>query len=197
MSRSAIALGSVALCLLFLSATASDNSSSPVTENAVLPTAPAPTKWEQKIKRVLENKTSVDVADQPLSEWVTFLSDKFHIPILFDKAALTDATIDASTTPVDMVIKDVSVLAALKSVLGQHNLTFVLTDEVLLITTTDKANARFFVCTYDVHDLVANPNQGPKIQETYPAAFCGHHWHDRNANLEFLRRTRHDSTICE
>ena len=59
------------------------------------------------------------------------LSDKYHIPIMFDTAALRDATIDPSTTPVGIVVKDISLRSALKLVLSEHNLTYVVKDEVL------------------------------------------------------------------
>ena len=121
---------------------------------------------EQRILTTIsEQRTSVDVADQPLSEWATYLSDKYHIPIMFDTAALRDATIDPSTTPVGIVVKDISLRSALKLVLGEHNLTYVVKDEVLMITTTDKANAQLVTKVYPVADLVLpiqtiQPNSG-------------------------------------
>jgi von Willebrand factor type A domain len=110
---------------------------------------------EQKILNTLsDQKTSVDVAEQPLAEWVTYLSDKFHIPIQFDTPALRDATIDPATIPVGVQVKDISLRSALKLILSQHSLTYVIKDEVLMITTNDKANTQLVTKVYPVADLV-------------------------------------------
>jgi hypothetical protein len=139
----------------------------PATKRNVAPNATLMSSAvEQAIKSGLAvEKTSVDVADQPLSEWTVALSDRYNIPIMFDTAALRDATIDPSTTPVGIVVKDISLRSALKLVLGEHNLTYVVKDEVLLITTTDKANAQLVTKVYPVADLVLpiqtiQPNSG-------------------------------------
>jgi hypothetical protein len=110
---------------------------------------------EQKILNTLsDQKTSVDVAEQPLAEWVTYLSDKFHIPIQFDTPALKDASIDPATIPVGVQVKDISLRSALKLILSQHSLTYVVKNEVLMITTNDKANTQLVTKVYPVADLV-------------------------------------------
>jgi hypothetical protein len=58
---------------------------------------------EAKLQRFL----SVEVADQPLSEYMASLADQLKIQVIFDTAALRDATIDPSTTPVGLVLKNV------------------------------------------------------------------------------------------
>jgi hypothetical protein len=161
MSRLTIALGSVVVCLLFLSAVAADKPSGSDTDHAVLPTARAATPAEHKIKLTLENKTSIDVAEMPPSEWIAYLSDRFHIPIQFDTNALKDAAIDPSTTPVGVQVKDISIRSALDLVLNQRNLTYLIKDEVLLITTQDKANMSLTLSIYDVRDLVSDANHVP------------------------------------
>ena len=126
MSRLNTALVSVLLMLVVLPAIAADNPATSANDNAVLPTATATTASEQKIKRWLGNQTSIDFADQPLSEWMTYLSDKYHIPIQFDVTAFKEAAIDPSTTPVGAVVKNISIRSALKLVLGQCNLTYLI-----------------------------------------------------------------------
>ena len=161
MSRSAIAFGSVLLLLAVMPAIAADNPAKPTSDHAILPTATSATPSEQKIKSKLDTKISIDVADQPLSEWVTVLSDKYHIPIMFDTNALKDATIDPSTTSVGAIVKDISLRSAFKLVLSQYYLTYGITDEVLLITTQDKANACLTPSIYDIRDLVSDAKHVP------------------------------------
>jgi hypothetical protein len=158
MSCRTIALCTFIVGLYFFSATAADNPPAPATDHGVLPTAPAPTAAEQRIKAMLDLKVSIDVADQPLSEWLSYLSDKYHVPIQFDVNGLRDAAIDPSTTPVGVQVNDISLRSALKLVLSEHNLTYLLKDEILLVTTTDKANACLMLCIYDVRDLVSDAN---------------------------------------
>jgi hypothetical protein len=160
MSRMTIALVP-AVCLLFLSAIASDGPSSPAIDHAVLPTAPAPTPTEHKIKSTLDQKVSINVADQPIREWLAYLSDKYHLPIQFDTSAIKDAAIDPSTTPVGVQVKDISISSALNLVLSQRNLSYLIRDEVLLITTQDKANTCLTISIYDVRDLVSDANHVP------------------------------------
>src|SRR5436190_7129000 len=158
MSRLRIVLASFTVGLFIASAIAADKQTGSDSDHAIVPTAPALTPTEQKIKSKLDQKVSINLADRPLSEWIVYLSDKYHLPIQFDTAAIKDAAIDPSTTPVGMQVKDSPIRSALKLVLGQHNLTYVIADDVLLVTTQDKANAQLTLSIYDVRDLVSDAN---------------------------------------
>ena len=103
---------------------------------------------EQKILDALNDKTSLDQSDQPLSEAMQYLSDKHHIPIQFDAPALKEASVDPTTVPVGTAVKDISLRSALKLILAQYNLTYVIKNEVLQITTNDKANAAMVTKVY-------------------------------------------------
>ncbi len=106
---------------------------------------------EAKLQRFL----SVEVADQPLSEYMASLADQLKIQVIFDTAALRDATIDPSTTPVGLVLKNVRGKTLLGFVLGEHNLTYIVRDGILMVTTTDKANAQLTTRIYDCREILA------------------------------------------
>lgn len=106
---------------------------------------------EAKLQRFL----SVEVADQPLSEYMASLADQLKIQVIFDTAALRDATIDPSTTPVGLVLKNVRGKTLLSFVLGEHNLTYIVRDGILMVTTTDKANAQLTTRIYDCREILA------------------------------------------
>ena len=161
MSRFTIALGSVAVSLIIVSAIASDDPSGLRTDHAVLPTTSSANGVDRKIRATLDFKTTIDPADQPLCEWISYLSNKYHLPIQFDTNALKDAAIDPSTTSVGVQVKDISIRSALNLVLSQHSLTYLIKDEVLLITTQDKANMSLTISIYDVRDLVSDANHVP------------------------------------
>jgi hypothetical protein len=120
-------------------------------------TTPIPTEdsltaeTEAKLQRFL----SVEVADQPLSEYMASLADQLKIQVIFDNAALRDATIDPSTTPVGLVLKNVRGKTLLSLILAEHNLTYVVRDGILIVTTTDKANAQLTTRIYDCRDILA------------------------------------------
>ncbi len=161
MSRLKIALASFAVSLIIVSAVASDNSAGRATDHAVLPTTSSANDVERKIKASLDVKTSVDQTDQPLSEWISYLSDKYRVQIQFDSNALRDASLDPATLKVGFTLKDISIRSALRLILKQYDLTYVINDEVLLITTTDRAKACLTICVFDVRDLVSDANADP------------------------------------
>ncbi len=110
---------------------------------------------EQAIIKALDDKTSIDFQGTPLSDAMEFLADRHHIPVQFDLAALKEAGLDPSTMQVTMPpLKDVSLKSALKLILSQFNLSYVIKDEILQITTKDKADTTLTTKVYYVGDLV-------------------------------------------
>lgn len=89
----------------------------------------------------------------PLEEIIQTLKDEYSIEILLDRPALEDLGID-QTQPIDVNLRNISLQAALKLMLQELELTYVVANEVLLITTTEEADTRLSVCVYPVRDLV-------------------------------------------
>ena len=87
---------------------------------------------------------------------IEYLKDNYHVEIQLDKKALGDVGI-ASDTPVTKNLKGVSLRSALRMMLRELNLTYVIQDEVLLITTPEEAQSRLETKTYPVGDLVLPP----------------------------------------
>lgn len=163
LTRGTIALAAAVLCLAFWTACIAENHVvGPSVERAIIPTATAansPTERQIK-KKVEEDKLTVDSPDMPIKEAMDMISDKHRIPIIFDNEALKSAAFDPTANPVGMPIKDLSLRSALNLILGQYNLTYLIKDEVLQITTTDKANTILNISIYDVRDLVSQPGGG-------------------------------------
>jgi hypothetical protein len=114
---------------------------------------------EEKIIKALDdpnNQTSLDFQGQPLTEVLDYIHD-INPNILnfqFDNAALKDAGIDPATTLVTISVKDISLRSALKLILAPFNLTYIIKDEVPMITTKEKADATLITRVYYVGDLV-------------------------------------------
>lgn len=101
-------------------------------------------------------KSLMQFEDQPLNEVISALQEQFDIPIMFDTAALEEVAISPDTE-VTISLRNISLRSALNHILrqpGLEDLTYAVNDEVLLITTEEKANERLIVAVYQVDDLV-------------------------------------------
>src|SRR5262245_59783418 len=115
---------------------------------------------EQKIKRALAEKTDILFSDPiGLKDAMDFVSSRHGIPVQVDLATLRDAGLDPTTTMLQSSVKDITLRSWLTLLLAQHGLTYVISDDVLLITTKDKANSMFETRLYNVRDLdLSGPN---------------------------------------
>ena len=92
--------------------------------------------------------------ETPLRDVINQLKDKYDIPILADKKAFEDAGLDLDTTVVTQNVSGISLRSALRLLLGDIDLTYLIKDEVMLITTKDKAAENLVIKVYPVGDLV-------------------------------------------
>ena len=107
---------------------------------------------ELKIRRELIKSTNLDFVETPLVEVVMFLQDLHQIPVKLDHTALENAGV-ADDTPVTNTLREVSLHTALRQVLEPLDLTYLVTGEVLMITTRDEADAHPEVRVYSVDGL--------------------------------------------
>jgi hypothetical protein len=99
----------------------------------------------------------LEYAETPLEEVVADLEERYALPLQIDTAAL-EAIGLSPDAPVTIRLRDVSVQSALRLLLRRLQLTYVIENEVLMITTVDEADSQIQVCVYDVRDLIdANP----------------------------------------
>jgi hypothetical protein len=113
--------------------------------------------WET-LRRPLPPE-GLDFPATPLEEIVQVLRDQYEIEIQFDRPALEDLGID-QTTAVNVSLRNISLQAALRHILSELNLAYVVTNELLLITSREKADATLSLCVYPVRDL-SIPNYQP------------------------------------
>ena len=167
MSRSLFAVVAVALSLAVTATAvfAADNDPFAAGKNPAPPVAiakkPAAINAdyrtaEERIREALDQTTSIETQDSPtpLNDVVEALATRHKIPIVIDGEALKDAGVDPSATLIAKNLKDISLRSALNLLLRDLKLSFVIDDEVLLITSQDKASASLSTKVYDVRDLV-------------------------------------------
>lgn len=120
---------------------------------------------EQRISEALqEPMTSVglDFTETPLEEIIAFLRDEYDIEIQIDGPALEELGLRADE-PITVNLRNISLRSALRLMLKGLELTYVIRDEVLLITTEEEALNTLTVKVYPVADLVLPielPSQG-------------------------------------
>lgn len=107
--------------------------------------------WETLRKPLPEQ--GLEFIQTPLEEIIQVLRDEYKIEILVDRNAFKELGID-ETQPVDVNLRSVSLQAALKLILSELKLTYVVANEVLLITTREKAETMLALCVYPVCDLL-------------------------------------------
>ncbi len=110
-------------------------------------------KAEKKISEQLGEPTTMEFIETPLQDAVDYLKDLHGIEIQLDSKALEEAGMGADT-PVTRTLKGITLRSALHLLLDTYDLTYVIKDEVLLITTTDVASQELVTKAYPVADLV-------------------------------------------
>jgi tetratricopeptide (TPR) repeat protein len=112
-----------------------------------------PGSAEAKILHELDQPTEMDFVETPLKDVVEALKIRHNIEIQLDAKALTDAGVNADT-PITRTLKGISLKSALRLMLQEHELNFIIDHEVLLITTDAKAKEHVVTKVYPVADLV-------------------------------------------
>jgi hypothetical protein len=131
---------------------------------ALRPKGAALTKKEAFIMKLLNSVISVDFKDNKFDDIIQYLEEKTGLTIFVDKEALKDAMVDYET-PISLKAKKVSVRALLRKLLGDLNLTYIIKDEIIQVTSFDKARKTMTVRAYPVADLVTT-----NIDQTLPPA---------------------------
>lgn len=131
---------------------------------------------EAAILKALDNTTTAEFIEEPLTSVVDFLKDFHQIQIQIDESALEDCAID-KTKPVTKSLSGVSLCSALNLILHDLGLDWTIANEVLLITTPEVAETTFVTRVYDVGDLVLVRDGAGKL------------WRDFDSITEVLKST--------
>ena len=114
---------------------------------------------EQRIQQALKDTTEVQFTDQPLKDALEYLEDLHKIEIWIDAPALADAGISTDQN-VNLVMSGITLRSALRLLLEPLQLTYVIEDEVMKITTQEKADEKMSTRVYPVADLVIRIQSG-------------------------------------
>lgn len=113
----------------------------------------------KKIFAALDEKTTLEFIETPLSDVVDYLSELHDIGMVLDAKSL-DVVGISSDTPITRNLKGISLRSALRLMLKDLELTYIVADEVLQITTPETAGALSELRVYNV---------GPMLEKNEPA----------------------------
>lgn len=109
---------------------------------------------EKKILEALESPVQFEFPGNPLSDVLQFISDQHALSIIVDHQALADEG-QSDDLEVSLVLSEVRLQSALNLLLKPHNLSYLVEDEVLKITSRPVADETLETRIYDVRPLFA------------------------------------------
>lgn len=131
---------------------------------------------EAAIKKALAEPTRINCRELPLDELIGRLRDMHKIEIQIDRKGLDEVAISADI-PITKNLQGISLRSAIRLILHDLGLTYIIHEEVLLITTPENADARLLTEVYDVTDLVSVRDENGKF------------WHDHDSLIRTIIAT--------
>ncbi len=108
---------------------------------------------ERRIQSTLGDETTQSFVELPLTDAIRQISEAHDIPIVVDERALEEIGLSAEE-PVTMSLKNVSLRSFMRLMLRELDLTYMIKDEVMQITTIEAAEQNLVNKVYPVGDLV-------------------------------------------
>lgn len=105
------------------------------------------------IEEALKHRGSIDFVERPLRDVVPELSRQFKVPVVLSFKKLEEASVSPET-PITKKFYDLTFESILRLLLKDLELTYVVRDEVLQITTPEDAESQLITRVYPVLDLV-------------------------------------------
>lgn len=121
---------------------------------------PRPCGAEARIEAALREKCDFEFNAIPLVDALNWLAEKRQVQFAIDHRPLAEGHVYANG-PVTCSAKELSYKAALELLLEKWDLTYVIRDEVLLITTKTEAEHLLVTKVYPVFDLVVRQPNAP------------------------------------
>lgn len=112
----------------------------------------------EALLEAIKEPVTIDFNETPLSDVVAAIRDRQRIQIVVDKRSLDDVGISLDS-PVTLRLRGVSLRTALKFLLRDYELSWVIRDGLLEITTPETANELAEARVYPVGDILL-PSRG-------------------------------------
>lgn len=106
------------------------------------------------LRLTLAQRVSARFEETPLIDFAAAIREKYRVNVVLDQKALDNAGL-GTDTPITVHLQDATLQTTLTRALKPFDLTFLIDDELILITTIDEASQRLETTIYDVYDLLA------------------------------------------
>ncbi len=114
---------------------------------------PLLTKKEESLMKALDTPVNLGYKEAPFEEVLKSISTATGQNIHLDKNALAQAMIE-SNTPVTITMRGVSARTALRKLLQDHNMTFIIRDEMIQVVTIERVRESLVTRVYYLGDLI-------------------------------------------
>jgi hypothetical protein len=121
---------------------------------------PRPSGEEARVHEALLETCDLAFQQLPLVDALSRLADARQVQLYIDHKALTKAGVDADM-PLTWSVRKLNLKTALALLLDELDLTYLVRDDVLLITTKTEAENLLATQVYPVFDLVVRPTNAP------------------------------------
>jgi len=118
-----------------------------------------PSSAAKRIERELDKTCDTDFVETPLKDVIAYLQEMRAIPIVLSLKKLEEASVSPDT-PVTKQLHGISLRSVLNLILADLELTYIVRDEVLQITTPADAQSATEIRIYDCRDILAMPPPG-------------------------------------
>jgi len=125
---------------------------------------------DARLRELLEESVEIDAANQSLDEFLSQLAQRYHVNICIDRPGLKEAGVEIGT-PVTLRLAAVSLKAALALVLEPLDLRAMVYDEVVWVTTKDRAPLTTVV--YWIGDIASQGHgvDAPDFEQVFKEVF--------------------------
>lgn len=113
------------------------------------------TEIEQRVEAALGRAASLDVEQVSFDVFIVYVRDITQLDIVIDRKAWTDAGV-STDTEVTIKVEHASLKSALALVLDELDMTWLVRDGVVLITSKTEAENWLATKIYDVGDMVGD-----------------------------------------
>ncbi len=140
-----------------------------------------------KVRQALDKRLDFAYVETPLTTVAADLRQRLSIEVQIDRKALANGGIGVDT-PVTRATEGLTARQGLKLLLGAAGMTFVIDDDVLLITTQEAANLRQVVRVYAVGDLAEEDELGD-LKDVITTTIAPSFWPEGTGPIPFAEVT--------
>lgn len=127
------------------------------------------------LREKLDESVTVNFDDMPLDSAISELGSKLDIDIRLDVQALRDIRV-RERQPVTLKLTDRSLKTVLQALVIDYELTWILRDGVLWITSLEEAEAFMKTAVYDVRDLCRDEVESRALEEAVTTQTSADSW---------------------